>query len=194
MPACPRRHLNGAPGPEPAVKQAPVLETARLLLRPHRLSDYPALHAMWADPAVYCHITGKPSTPEEAWARLLRYAGHWALMDYGYWAVEKKSTTSFIGEMGFADYHRDIDPPFGDTPELGWALASHAHGKGYATEALLAIAAWGDENLPHPKTACMIAPENTASLHVATKIGFVETGRATYKSEPSIIFHRLAIR
>lgn len=170
------------------------METTRLLLRPHRLSDFPALHAMWTDPAIYRHITGKPSTPEESWTRLLRYAGHWALMEYGYWAVEEKSSRRFIGEMGFADYHRDIEPHFGETPELGWVLASQEHGKGYATEALRAIIAWGDANLRHPRTACMIAPENAASLHVATKIGYIETCRAAYKGEPSIIFHRSAMR
>lgn len=172
----------------------PGLATARLILRAHRVSDFPALNAMWSDPAIYRHITGRSSTPEESWARLLRYAGHWPLMAYGCWAVEEKSTGRFIGDMGFADYHRDIDPPFGGTPELGWVLASAAHGQGYASEALGAIVAWGDANLGQPRTACLIAPDNTASLRVAGKIGFVETGRTTYKGEPTIIFHRSAMR
>ena len=41
-----------------------------------------------------------PATREEAWARLLRYAGHWALLGYGFWLVEDRTTGSFVGEVG----------------------------------------------------------------------------------------------
>ena len=114
----------------------PHIRTDRLILREHVPQDFDALHAMWSEPAVYRHIIGRPSTREEAWSRLLRYSGHWRLLGYGYWAVEEQATGNFVGEMGFADYHRDIDPPLEGRPELGWALKTAVHGKGYATEAL----------------------------------------------------------
>ena len=41
--------------------EVPVIETERLLLRGHRLDDFEALAAMWADPAVVRFIGGKPS-------------------------------------------------------------------------------------------------------------------------------------
>ena len=166
------------------------IETHRLILRGHTLEDFDALHAMWSEPTVFRHITGRPSTREEAWSRLLRYSGHWALLGYGYWAVEERATGSFVGEMGFADFHRDIVPPLEGRPELGWILKKSAHGKGYATEALTAIAAWGDAHFGGKDTACMIAPENTASIRVAKKIGFVEKLQTTYKGEPTLIFYR----
>ena len=87
------------------------IQTNRLILREHTLQDFDALHAMWSEPAVYRHIIGRPSTREEAWNRLLRYSGHWALLGYGYWVLEERATGAYVGEMGFADYHRDIDPP-----------------------------------------------------------------------------------
>ena len=90
---------------------APILETERLKLRGHRLDDFVHCAAMWADPIVTKHIGGRPFTEEESWTRLLRYVGHWALLGFGYWVVEEKITGSFIGEAGFADYKRDIDPP-----------------------------------------------------------------------------------
>ena len=62
---------------------APVLETPRLLLRPHTLDDFPATFAMWSDPEVVRFIGGRPFTREEAWARLLRYVGHWTMLGYG---------------------------------------------------------------------------------------------------------------
>lgn len=168
----------------------PRLETSRLILREHALQDFDALYDMWREPAVYRYILGRPSTREEAWNRLLRYSGHWALLGYGYWVVEERATGDYMGEMGFADFHRDIVPPLDNRPELGWALRSAVHGKGYATEALKAIAAWGDAHFAGTETAAIIAPENTASIRLAEKLGFVKTLETTYKGEPTLIFYR----
>ena len=166
------------------------VETHRLILRGHTLEDFEALHAMWTEPAVYRHITGRPSTREESWSRLLRYSGHWTLFGYGYWVVEEQISGTFVGEMGFADYHRDIDPPLDGRPELGWAFKTAVHGKGYATEALLAIIAWGDAHFVGKETSAMIAPENMASIRVAEKIGFIKKQETTYKGEPTFVFCR----
>jgi len=166
------------------------IETQRLILREHTLEDFDTLHAMWSEPAVYRHIIGRPSTREEAWNRLLRYSGHWRLLGYGYWAVEERATGDFVGEMGFADYHRDIDPSLDGRPELGWALRTAVHRKGYATEALLAIAAWGDAHFAGNETSAIIALDNTASIRLAEKIGFIKKLETTYKGEPTLVFYR----
>jgi RimJ/RimL family protein N-acetyltransferase len=168
----------------------PILETPRLVLRGHRLEDFAGCAALWADPAVTRHITGKPSTPEESWARLLRYVGHWALMGYGFWVIEEKASGAYIGETGFADFKRQMEPPLGDTPEIGWVLSTGSHGKGYATEAVQAVVAWGDAHWGNRPTVCIVAPDNLASIHVARKCGYVERERGTYRGEPTIIFER----
>ncbi len=173
---------------------APALETERLLLRQLRLDDFEAIHAMWLEPKVYQHILGRASTREESWSGLLRYNGHWNLLGYGYWAVEEKSSGKLIGQMGFADYHRDILPSLEETPELGWAFTTASHGKGYATEGLLAVCKWGDQNLDCTKTACIISPENTASVRVAKKIGYHEATRTTYKDKLTTVFYRQSIK
>ena len=145
---------------------------------------------MWGDAAVTRYIGGKPFTREEVWARLLRYAGHWALLGFGFWAIEEKATRALVGELGFADHKRDIDPPLSDAPELGWALAPRVHGKGYATEAVLAAVAWGDANFGPRRTVCLIHPENLASIRVAEKCGYRECLRTTYKGQPTMLFTR----
>jgi RimJ/RimL family protein N-acetyltransferase len=174
----------------PAAADVPVIETDRLILRAHRLDDFAACAAMWADPVVTRFIGGKPSTPQQTWLRLLQYAGHWALLGFGYWAIDEKSGGTFIGELGFADFKRDIQPPFGDMPELGWALATHAHGKGYATEAVRAVTGWADVNLAGTQTVCMISPDNLASVRVAEKCSYREYARTTYNTAPTILFSR----
>jgi len=167
----------------------PVLQTERLLLRAHRVDDFNDSAGMWADSTVTRHIGGQPLAEEECWARLLRYAGHWSLLGFGYWLAEEKATGKFIGEVGFADYKRDI-PMLKGIPEIGWALAPYAHGKGYATEAVRAVVAWGDAHFASGRTACIIAPENVASIRVAGKCGYHESGRTSYKGNPTIVFIR----
>src|SRR3974390_173486 len=97
----------------------PMVETKRLRLRGHTEDDFADCAAMWADTAVTHYLGGKPFSEEEAWSRLLRYAGHWVLLDFGYWVVEEKDTGNFVGEVGFADYKRDISPSIHGTPEIG---------------------------------------------------------------------------
>jgi RimJ/RimL family protein N-acetyltransferase len=179
-------------GTFPSALSVPILETERLKLRGHRLEDFECCAAMWADPGVTRYIGGKPLTEEESWARLLRYAGHWALMGFGYWVAEEKATGSFVGEVGFADYKRDLTPSLKGVPEIGWVLASSAHGRGYATEAVRAAVEWGDRNFHTDRTACIIAPENLASIRVAEKCGYRKSQVATYKGHPTLMFVREA--
>jgi RimJ/RimL family protein N-acetyltransferase len=174
---------------DPAV-EVPILETPRLRLRGHRLEDFVHSAAMWADPVVTRFIGGQPLTEEEAWTKFLRYAGHWALLGFGYWVVEEKATGDFVGEVGFADYKRDLQPSLKGVPEIGWVLASHTHGKGYATEAVRAAVAWGDAHFQSPRTACIIAPENQTSIRVAVKCGYREAQPAVYKGRPMLMYVR----
>jgi RimJ/RimL family protein N-acetyltransferase len=116
----------------------PILETERLKLRANRLDDFPACSELWADPIVTKFIGGKPLNQEESWARLLRYIGHWCLLGFGPWVVEEKSTGLFLGEVGFAEHQRDIQPSLKGIPEIGWVFSPRAHGKGFATEAVRA--------------------------------------------------------
>jgi RimJ/RimL family protein N-acetyltransferase len=174
--------------------QIPVLETERLKLRGHRLDDFAACAAMWADPVVSRQLGRKPFTEEESWTRLLRYVGHWALLGFGYWVVEEKSSGSFAGEVGFADYKRDMQSPVKELPEIGWVLAARAHGKGYATEAARAAIAWGDDHFSLSRTTCIVSPDNLRSIRVAEKCGYRNLELTQYKGKPIIVFVREASR
>ncbi len=145
---------------------------------------------MWADPNVTRFIGGKPSSSQQTWARMLNYAGHWAFMDFGYWAVEEKSTGQYIGEMGFADFKRDMEPSISGYPELGWVLASKFHGQGYALEALQSIVKWGETNLKSERFVCIISPENLKSISIAKKLGFKLSSETNYNNQPTWIFDR----
>ena len=167
-----------------------VLTSDRLVLRPHAAADLPDLAAMWADPQVVRHIGGRPFTAEEVWTRLLRAAGMWALLGFGYWVAREREGGAFVGELGFADFRRELEPPFGEAPEAGWALASAMHGRGYAGEALAAVHAWADAALER-RTVCMIAPENLASLAVARRCGYRPYAQGFYRGAATTLFERL---
>jgi RimJ/RimL family protein N-acetyltransferase len=111
-------------------------------------------------------------------------------MGFGFWALEEKATGAFAGELGFAEFKRAIEPSVEGTPEVGWVLAPHAQGKGYATEAVRAAIAWGDGQLGSSRTVCLIHPENVRSIRVAEKCGFREFRRTSYRGEATTIFER----
>ena len=169
----------------------PVIETERLRLRPHGPGDFAACAAMWALPDVVRYIGGKPFSVEEVWSRVLRYAGHWQWMGFGFWALEEKATGAFAGDLGFAEFKREIEPSIEGIPEIGWVLTPRAQGKGYATEAVRAVVAWGELHFDRARTVCLIHPENLSSLRVAEKCGYKEFQRTAYKGQPTIILERL---
>lgn len=168
----------------------PVIETPRLRLRGHRRDDLPPCVAMWSNPMVTRFIGGMPAGEQRTWARLLAYVGHWVLMGFGYWVIEERETSTFVGEIGFADFKREGATPLRGAPELGFALAPRFHGKGYGTEAVRAALAWGDECLPRGRCMCLVDAENAASLRVLANVGFEALQRSSFNGRPVVYLAR----
>lgn len=169
---------------------APVLETARLILRPFRADDADAQAAMMGDPVVMTFLGGQALPREDAWRKLLCGAGLWSLFGYGYWAVERREDSRFIGQVGFADFKRDMTPSIEGLPEMGWLFAADTFGRGYASEAVNAGLEWIDRALAPPQTVAIIDAANIASVRVAEKAGFAAHEPATYRGESILIFRR----
>jgi len=174
-----------------AADRIPAIDTLRLTLRAHKLADFDEYAAMWADPEVTRYIGGKPFTREESWSRFLRFHGHWSMLGFGSWLVREKDTGKFVGDVGLFDMKRDLVPPFGDSPEAGWAFTPKWQGMGVATEAMQAVLDWFDRTQKKPRTVCMISPGNVASIRVAQKLGYREYSRATYKNDQVLLFARV---
>jgi RimJ/RimL family protein N-acetyltransferase len=172
-------------------RTAPTLETPRLLLRGHTVDDFADCAAMWGNPDVTRHLGGRPFTEEETWSRLLRYAGHWQLLGFGYWVVVERESNRFVGEVGFADFRRDLTPSLAGAPEAGWVLAPWAHQKGFATEALGAATDWLDRVVDPARTVCIINEDNAASIRVAHKSGYSEWQKTAYHGSEIIAYQRV---
>ncbi|WP_193367280.1 GNAT family N-acetyltransferase [Pelagibius marinus] len=169
----------------------PLLTTERLILRGQRADDFQDYAALRGDPEVARYIGGKTCTPAESWSRLQSSLGHWALMGYGFWAVEERASGRFVGEVGFADFKRGLGPDFDGAPEAGWVLAPWAHGKGYATEAAEAALAWGERELGMTRFVCMIDRVHAGSLRVAEKCGFRKFAETEFTGDPVILLERV---
>jgi RimJ/RimL family protein N-acetyltransferase len=168
----------------------PIIETARLRLRGFRESDLDAQAAAMADGEVVRHLGGRPFSREETWRKILASPGLWALLGYGYWVAERLEDGLYLGQIGFADFKRDMVPGIEDIPEMGWIFAPAAQGQGYAREAAEAALAWADEVLKVPEIVAIISHENGPSIRLAEKIGFGRREEALYKGEPILLFRR----
>jgi RimJ/RimL family protein N-acetyltransferase len=168
----------------------PVLTTERLILRGFTAADFDAFAAIWGDATVVRHISGTPSSRSESWSRLLRLAGGWSLLGYGYWAVEEAASGRLAGMAGLADFKREIGADIAGLPEAGWVFSPDFHGKGYATEAMGAGLSWADAALEADKSCCLIDPDNAASINVAEKLGYGDRFSAPFGDGETLVFFR----
>ena len=168
----------------------PRLETPDLILRAPRPDDLPAAAALHQDPNFYRYLGGNPNDEETVWRRMLSHMGHWVMLGYGSWALEEKATGEYVGTVGFFDVQRDLTPSIKGVPEAGWVLAPRLHGRGLASQALTAALAWADAHLPSPRTACIIDPDNAASLRLAAKFGYREFARSPYHGDEIVLLER----
>lgn len=170
----------------------PQLETDRLWLRAHEAGDLDRAFAMWSDERVVRFIGGKPSTRQASWSRLMTYRGHWEYLRFGYWAAVEKSSGLYIGDVGFADFKREMTPSIEGLPEMGWVFSPESHGKGYVSEATEAALTWASRELQprFENVVCIIDPGNLPSLRIAEKNGFAKKQTARYLNEPVELFAR----
>jgi len=158
------------------------LETERLLVRPWRPDDRAAFVAIHANSEVtrYLHA-GVPFTDQEVDAYLERQTRQLAEFDLCMGALVERSSGEVIGVAGVQ--------PLGTTGdlEIGWTLARHAWGRGYAREAGRAAMAHVLETLGRPRVVAIIDVGNEASRRVAVSLG-MEYDRTYTGSE---LGHRL---
>jgi RimJ/RimL family protein N-acetyltransferase len=150
----------------------PRLITQRLLMREWRDDDRPAYADLNADTVVMEHFPGT-LTASQSWEMVDRMRDAWETRGFGLWAVDVADTKQFIGFVGLAS--PTWDAPFTPCVEVGWRLARHAWGHGYAPEAAAAAIAWGFENLdlPRDQVVSFTTVGNTKSRRVMEKLGML---------------------
>ena len=146
-----------------------MIETPRLILRDFRDEDRDAFAALNGDEEV-ARWLGGPLDRAASNAMVDRIRGHIAEHGFGLWAVERKADGAFLGFDGLQTVKAGA-LPIGPAVEIGWRMARHAWGAGYASEAGRAALAWGFANLDLDEIVSFTARGNVRSEAVMRRIG-----------------------
>lgn len=174
------------------VREAPRIETERLVLRAWRKDDFHAHYAIVSDPEVMRHFSGPAMSREECWRRMSAAVGSWTLRGFGGWAVTRRPDEQLVGMVSLFNAWRDLEPEFGDEPEMGWIFATEVHGQGIASEACRAVLDWAEQSLDPTPVWAIIAPSNEPSFRLAERLGFERVGETLYADEPTAVLKRPA--
>lgn len=143
-------------------------DTERLRLRQWQPSDREPFATINADPKVMAFF---PSILDRTASDELADRCE-ALIDergWGFWAVENKDESRFIGYVGL--HVPSADLPFSPCVEVGWRLAADSWGKGYATEAASGALNVGFNQLGLPEIVSFSAIGNDRSRAVMERLG-----------------------
>jgi RimJ/RimL family protein N-acetyltransferase len=144
-----------------------VIRTDRLLLRRWREQDRDAFAVINADPEV-AYWMGGPALANRAVGAIDRYNRCIDVHGYGRFAVERVEDGALIGAVGVMPVTEEL-PLQGF--ELGWRLARHAWGQGYATEAAAAALADGLGRMRLAEVIAFTPRQNLRSIAVMRRIG-----------------------
>lgn len=143
--------------------QTPVLNTARLTLRPFRLGDATRFVALAGDLAV-ARMTSDIPHPLHVWQ-----CRRWLRQARGEVRFAIEHQDQLIGGVGYFCHRTRVG-------ELGFWLGQVAWGQGFATEASRAVVSYAFTvgNLDALTSANFI--DNPASARILTKLGFTPNG------------------
>jgi RimJ/RimL family protein N-acetyltransferase len=151
---------------------SPVIHSARLELREYGAGDDGLVHGLLDCGSPEALPPGAPSEPDEVagWladgAHRLRREGtgvHLMMLD--------RAVGQIVGSIGL--FHADWEVR---SVEIGYGVRADERGKGYATEALGAVARWALTEGGVQRTWLTANTDNVASVRVAEKAGFRREG------------------
>ena len=158
---------------------SPLIETERLLLRLPREEDVDAYARAFADPETMRYMgDGSTATREQAERGIRFWRDRWEVNGIGLFSVENRDTGELVGRAGFlvwdtASWETSSFAEAGERAvvELGWLVFREHWGRGYATEAALALRDWGMAKGGLTRLISLIRYGNDRSVRVAEKIG-----------------------
>lgn len=158
--------------PAPALRpqrSLPTLRTERLTLRPAVLSDLDAVHAYLSQEEVCRYLLHEPLSREEVEAKLVACEKRSTLGEKGDFvrlAVVRNEDGAVVGDVML-----DITSVEAATVEIGWAFSPDVAGRGYATEAAMALRDYAFETLNAHRVVAHLHPDNTASSRLCERLG-----------------------
>ncbi len=145
------------------------LTTERLQLRRWQDADRAPFATLCADAEVMRWIgNGSTLSAAQSDAAIERFEAFWEERGFGLYALSTHDDPTCIGFCGLAipTFLPEVLPAV----EIGWRLARHTWGQGYATEAALAVMQ-GAATLDPPKLVSIYQLGNAGSARIMQKIG-----------------------
>ena len=148
------------------------LQTDRLILRQWLSSDLPVFAQINSSKLAMEHFPNQlsRSASDDLAARLVNEI---ATCGWGMWAVELKSTSTFIGFVGLSTPLTQF--PFSPCVEIGWRLHPDNWGYGFATEAAEMALEFAFTFLELKEVVAMTATTNHRSEAVMQRLGLKNT-------------------
>jgi RimJ/RimL family protein N-acetyltransferase len=163
----------------------PSLSTPRLLLEPCELSHLDGLHAVDGDPEVMRFITGSPETRDQTKAVIERVQARWARWGHSWWSFIALDSNEVVGAGCVQHLRRGGTEPDPECPfEIGWRLRRDCWGRGLASEAAVAMAAFAFDRLAAPTLYAVCDPANEASMAVMKRLGMRYRGMEEWYQRP----------
>ena len=150
------------------------IETHRLVLRPFRAEDAPAMYRNWAhDSAVTEYLTWQPHASEQATAELLTQWEKQTAEDPSVyqWAIELKSLGEPIGSISAMHVNEAVG-----SAELGWCIGKAWWGCGIMPEAGAGVIAYLFDEVGLNRIAARHDVRNPKSGRVMQKLGMTHEG------------------
>jgi [ribosomal protein S5]-alanine N-acetyltransferase len=148
----------------------PWLTTARLTLQPPALDDLDRVFAVHSDPLTYRHHpSGRMTSPDQAPALLAAWMDHWEAYSFGYASVQLRAGGALVGFAG-AKHQTILGQP---VLNLYYRFDPAAWGRGYATEAAVAVVGWCRSHRADLPVIARVADNNPASIRVAQRSGLL---------------------
>lgn len=149
-----------------------LLHTERLLLRPLRESDAPAIFAIRSNPTVMRYHTSLPwESIDLAVGMIGRDLVAMRAGDYLRLGIERAKDNAMIGTCGL--YNLDEQCRRAD---IGYELRHDTWGKGYMHEALQVLLEYGYSELALNRVEADIHPDNVNSAKSLERLGFKQEG------------------
>lgn len=150
----------------------PVLETERLILRALVESDIDELFEIFSSEEVMKYYGMYPFKSQEELLKVIKsFSTGFDEERVIRWGLQRKDNGKIIGTCG---YHCWDKKNF--RAEIGYELSKSVWHKGYMTEAIDTILAYGFESMQLNRIEGIVYPENHASQHALTRMGFKKEG------------------
>lgn len=162
-----------------------ILDTSRLHIQELSEPNLADLYKIYQQPGMSDFITDAKENYSSFYQKKCAYIKQiYPFYDYGIWGIFLKDSTILIGECGIQSIMLEQKEEI----EIGYLLSKSYQKKGYGTEMVTTILQYAKKQFSFSRIIARIAPENKASIALATKCGMTYEKTIYEQQNPKEIY------